>query len=169
MRLIILLTLSVFFAFSNCQTNKPSSDSTPPVVRWVVLNKETNVKSNITGDGSINAKIGDSFSVTEIVDDPEGVQYIELSVSYEWGCISGDIGQNSGPSLGVPESQTLSPDANGKVLNSIFLLRDIETTAKTFPCNSNYTFSGGIIRFYGKGKNYFNGETKSTLSFVFSK
>ena len=162
--LFSLLSLGTFFSLSNCKTPKPSSDSTPPTVKWTVLNKANNEQKEITGDGKIDAKQGNTFKVTCIAEDSGGVHEISLSDEVQWTCKSaGSLASTSGPSLGTPEKQTLNPDSNGDVLTTIFINRD--ETLGPYACQSNWNLSSATLTLSCSGENYYNGITKAQLVF----
>jgi hypothetical protein len=143
------------------RVTKPSSDSTPPVVKWNVFNQVTNESQDFTGNAKVQAKRGDLFRVTLKVEDPEGVSMLSLGGSSQWTCVSGEASQQGGPSLDKTDVQTFQPDSNGKVLTNSFLIREANLD---FKCQqSGFTFSGGSASYFGTGENYFNGKTQSTL------
>jgi hypothetical protein len=144
------------------KVTKPTSDSTPPIVKWRVLDSENNTQE-FTGNATVNAKRGSSFKVALIVEDPEGVSMLSLGSSSQWTCLSGGVAQTSGPSLDKTDVQTFQPDSSGKVLTKPLLFRDANLD---FKCNqSGFIFSGGSASFSGTGQNYFNGKTQATLVF----
>ncbi len=161
---LILITLMLLLLVAGCsKVTKPTSDSTPPTLRWHILNKADNSSQDISGSGTIAAHIGDYYVVTFFAEDQQGIHKISLSSNIFWQCTSGDTAQNHGPSLGVTNSQTLQPDSQGNVLTSIFLIENADLS--TFSCQSGYTFNGGTLTFSGQGENYFNGTTQGKLVF----
>ena len=161
------LALLTLLANPGCRrVPKPSSDSTPPTLRWSVFNNETRTTQEIAGSGTVNAKQGESFRVTLFADDPQGIHEITLGSSTSWSCSSGDVGQNHGPSLDATDKQTLQPDSGGNVLTSIFLIRN--ANLGPFECQSGFKFGGGSVQLFGTGENYFNGVTKGQLTFSVS-
>lgn len=166
MRFLLAFTMIMVFSFSDCQKPTPTSDSTPPSLIWVIVNENDNETTEIKGNATIPAYIGDRYRVTLKAEDPEGVHEISLGGETYWGCQgSGGLAQKSGPSLEKVDKQVLEPNNEGKVLTSIFLMREVELSS--LPCQSGYTFSGGAKTFYGTGKNYFGGEIKKQLKFTF--
>jgi hypothetical protein len=160
---LVLGLLASSFVMTGCppRVTKPSSDSTPPVVKWNVFNHGTNESQDFTGNAKVTAKRGDLFRVTLKVEDPEGVSMLSLGSSSQWTCVSGGVAQSSGPSLDKTDVQTFQPDSSGKVLTSSFLMRDANLD---FKCQqSGFTFSGGSVSFFGTGENYFKGKTQATL------
>lgn len=134
-----------------------SDDKTPPTLRWTAIKAETNDQIKFNGNGTINAKLGDYFTVILVAEDTEGIHQIKLASSTGWSCRNGDVGQNVGPSLGAQMVQNLNPDAQGKVLTSIFL---IQNANMMFQCQSGFHFTGGSTVFSGSGTNY-GGQTVS--------
>lgn len=159
---LFLVACSFAAHLSNCQTQQPKTpDTTPPTIRWHVVNKETNAAQDINGSGSVAAKVGERYTVTCLVNDPEGVHEITLGGGGDYTCRNGDVGQNSN-FLQKTDKQTLNPDSNGTVLNQIFLIRDAELD---FKCNAGFSFGGGSLQLSGTGQNYNNGNVQGTLTF----
>jgi hypothetical protein len=159
---LFLVACSLATHLSNCQTQQPKTpDTTPPTIRWHVVNKATNVSHDIQGSGDVAAKLGDSYTVTCFVQDPEGVHEITLGGGGSYTCTSGGLGQNSS-FLQKTDTQTLNPDSNGNVLNQIFLIRDADFN---FQCNSGFGFSSGSLSLNGTGQNYNGGNVKGGLEF----
>jgi hypothetical protein len=142
----------ILFVIAGCdKVQKPPKDTTPPVLRWTAIKSETGDQLKFTGNGTINARMGDYFTVILVAEDTEGIHQIKLGASTGWSCRNGDVGQNVGPSLGAQMVQNLNPDAQGKVLTSIFL---IQNANMTFQCQSGFIFTGGSTVFSGSGTNY---------------
>ena len=146
---------------ATCKTPKPTSDSTPPKLEWVVRNTDTNVSQTFSGSGTVNAKRGEFYKVTLKAIDPEGVHEITLGGSASWTCLSGSVGQNTIADF-ITQKQTLNPDSMGNVLTQIFLLQDANLD---FQCQAGFTFKSGNEQLLGTGENYFGGKTSGTLTF----
>jgi hypothetical protein len=160
--LFVLASCSIAAYLSNCQTQQPKApDTTPPTLRWHVTNTGTNASQDINGSGGVAAKLGESYDVMCIVNDPEGVHEITLGGGGSYTCTKSGLGQNSS-FLQKTDKQTLNPDAAGKVLNQIFLIRDADFN---FQCNSGFGFSGGNLSLSCDGLNYNNGKVSGTLTF----
>src|SRR5512142_2104783 len=71
------------------QIPKPSSDSTPPTLRWHIINKADNSTKDISGSGTIPTHKGDFFVVTFFAEDPQGIHKIDLASNVAWQCVSG--------------------------------------------------------------------------------
>ncbi len=160
---LIAIMFLLFAVGCSPQIPKPSSDSTPPTLRWSVLNKADNSTQSISGSGTIAAHIGDFYVVTFFAEDPQGIHKINLAANTFWQCAGGDAAQNHGPSLGATQSNTLQPDSQGNVVTSTFLIQNADISS--FDCQSGFTFNGGNMTFSGGGENYFNGTTQATLVF----
>lgn len=158
----VLLLLGLISIASDCKKPKPTSDSTPPIVKWSVHNNATNETKEITGNGGpIQVKPGESFTVTCKVEDPEGVQQITLGGGGAYTCKQGSLGQTTNVDL-AGKKQDLTPDKDGNVLTTIFLIENVDLNA--WECKqSGYTFSGGSLTLVGTGKNYFGGTTSANL------
>lgn len=157
-----LLSLTVFvwaLSFSNCRTNRPNADSTPPTVKWAIQHRPGNWQE-IVGDGSINQLPNESLNVLFIVIDPEGVHRIGLAGSSTITCMSG-ADRTGGISDEFPEVQTLNPDSAGQVLTRMFMFRAVGPFTPV--CEPGYSFSSGSYTLHGTGENYFGGITRATL------
>ena len=163
---LIAILFLLFAVGCSPQIPKPTSDSTPPTLRWSVLNKADNSTQNISGSGTVTAHIGAFYVVTFFAEDPQGIHKINLAANKSWQCTSGDTAQNHGPSIGNTDSNTLQPDSQGNVVTSAFLIQNADIGP--FDCQSGYTFNGGGLTFSGGGENYFNGTTQATLAFKVS-
>lgn len=164
-RSILLFGISVALIAAmavGCQkVPKPSDDKTPPVLRWTAIKAGTNNQLKFNGGGTISANVGDYFTVILVAEDPEGIHQVKLGGSTGWTCRNGDVAQSMGPSLGAEMVQNLQPDAQGKVLTSIFL---IQNANMTFQCQSGFHFSGGSTVFNGSGTNYGGQTVSGTLT-----
>ncbi len=162
---LTLIALMLLWLAAGCSPAipKPSSDSTPPTLRWHIINKADNSTQDISGSGTIPTHKGDFFVVTFFAEDPQGIHKIDLASSVAWQCTSGGEASNSGPSLGATTSNTLQPDSQGNVVTSTFLIQNADLGS--FNCGSGFTFASANLTFSGQGENYFNGTTKATLTF----
>ena len=160
----------VCLAIPSCQTKLPKSDSTPPSLVWNVLNTGTSAQADHNGSPTINVKHGEKYRITLKANDPEGVKQIQINPSLgsgelSWTCKAPpgpeNIAQNKNATL-APMTQNLSPDSNGNVLTSIFLLYDVDFT---MACQSGWSFTSGSGKLTGQASNYFNGTTTATISF----
>lgn len=158
----IVFVLALAVIFSGCdKLKKPASDSTPPTLKWVVYFFDTNTDQHITSSGqTVKVKKGQEVRVTLICEDKDGgVSKITFGGGFTYGCTSGSLGQN-GNGLLASDVQNLSPDANGYVLPSIFLMRNF---TMNFSCNPGYTLTGGKYELAGSGENYYGGTVNSML------
>lgn len=158
--LLTLIVLATALSFSNCKTKKPTSDSTPPTVKWSILHKPSNQQQEIVGNGAVNQKPDETLTITCIAVDPEGIHEIKLGGGGAFSCANGNIGQTTNIDQ-ITDVQTLSPDSAGNVLTQIFLIRDVDLNA--WKCQPGFTFSGGSLTLVGTGENYFNGKTTAQL------
>ena len=166
-RWLVCLTLLVILTNTGCdEVPKPSADSTVPSLRWNIFNNDTSESRDVVGSGTVDAKPGDSFRVSLIAEDPEGIHEITLAVSSLWSCSAGGLVKNSSD-LPKTEKQTLNPDSKGTVLTMIFLIR--ETNLGPYACQSGFNFDGATVQFVGTGENYFKGITTADLFFKVSK
>lgn len=140
---------------------KPSSDSTPPTLKWHVENRTASTTADYAGSGQVSGKKGDEFRVTLIAHDDQGIHEITLGGGYTRNCVSGSLGQTGNGDY-AGQTQTLKPDAQGKVLTQIFLIQSI--TPDVTCSGSGYTWQGTTITLAGSGTNYFSGKTNGTLT-----
>ena len=156
-----LLTVTVLLGASACQTvPKPTSDSTPPTLKWHVENRTNSTATDIVGSGTVSGKKGDDFRVTLLANDPEGIKKITMGGGYTRSCAGNGLGQTGNGDY-AGQSQTLSPDAQGKVLTQIFLIQSISPDVT---CSGGFTWQGTSIGLNGSGTNYFSGTTNGTLT-----
>lgn len=160
-RVALAVGLLVILQGASCKTPAPTSDSTPPVLKWSVVNDVTRETQKFTGDGNVTGSAGDSFTVTLRAEDPQGVHRIALGGSATWSCVQGEIGQTKIAEYET-DVQELEPDSEGKVLTKIFLIRDVDLSS--FSCPSGFAFGGGSVELVGEGENYFGGTTMGTLT-----
>ena len=157
-----LFAICSLFLLSGCdKLKKPSSDSTPPTLKWKVYFFDTSTEKEVTASGqTVKLKTGTEVRVTLIAEDKDGgVQKITFGGGNTWGCISGSVGQNKSGLLST-DVQNLSPDSDGYVLPSIFLMRNF---TMNFPCDGGYTLTSGKYELAGSAENYFGGIVNSML------
>jgi hypothetical protein len=160
--MVALLALStlVVGAVACEKVNKPTSDSTPPILTWHVENLTQSTTADYTGNGTVTGKKDDEFRVTLTAHDPEGIQKITMGGGYTRSCAANGVGQSAQGDYAT-QTQTLSPDSNGKVLVQIFLIQSI---TPDITCSQGFDWKGTTISLVGTGTNYFNGTTSATLS-----
>lgn len=157
---VILAALLVAGAAGCEKVPKPSSDSTPPTLKWHVENRTTETATDVAGTGSVSGKKGDEFRVTLIANDPEGVHQITMGGGYTRSCISGGLGQAANGDY-AGQVQNLNPDSDGNVLTQIFLIQSITPDVT---CSGGFTWQNTKISLVGSGTNYFNGKTNGSLT-----
>jgi hypothetical protein len=145
-------------------TKVTPSDAGPPVLTWNVRTVATGATQDITGNGSIQAKLGDTYTVIFKAESPGGVHKVTLGGSATWGCIADGLGQTSTADE-LTDIQSDSSDAQGKVLDTLFLIRNRDLN---FTCSSGFTFSDGTSVLNGTGENYFGKVATATLLFKVS-
>jgi hypothetical protein len=156
-----LLAVTLLLAAAACEkVPKPSSDPTPPTLKWHVENRTTNTATDVTGTGAVSGKKGDEFRVTLIANDPQGIHKITMGGGYTRNCQGDGLGQTGNGDY-AGQTQTLDPDAQGQVLTQIFLIQSITPDVD---CSNGFTWTGTSIGLNGSGTNYFNGTTNGTLT-----
>ena len=156
---------------SNLKVKKPSSDSTPPALTWTVFNYDTSVTKDHAGSPSLQAKRGESYRVTLKAKDPQGIKSIQInptvgSGEINWLCNDPPGGENlqqAKSALLGPMNQDLTPDANGYVLTSIFLIHDLDFS---LACQPGWTFASGTATLTGRATNYYSGVTTEVITFT---
>jgi hypothetical protein len=133
-------------------------------MKWNIFNNDTRETQEIAGSATLIAKPGESFRVSLIAEDPEGIREITLGKSSMWSCSADGLVKQNGPGLTEPAIQTLHPDSKGTVLTTIFLIS--ETSFGPYDCQSGFTFDGATIHLIGTGENYFKGVTRADLVFT---
>lgn len=169
-RVCCLLAIFILSASGCDKTKKPSSDSTPPKLVWNVFNHATSAQADHGGSPTLNAKRGERYRITLKAIDPEGVQLIQInptvgSGEMAWTCKDPPGGENLAEHKTAPlapMTQNLSPDADGNVLTSIFLIYELDLK---MTCQANWSFTSGTAKLTGKASNYFGGTTTATITF----
>ena len=175
LRFLCLMTVPWVAAVgcNGCTVKKPSSDSTPPSLVWNVFNHNTSEQADHPGSPTLNAKRGERYRVILKANDPEGVNWIKINPAVgdgemAWQCRTSSNGENlaqNKDALLGPQSQNLSPDANGNVLTSIILIYELDFTME---CQPGWNFNGGTAKLKGQASNYFGGVTTEVITFKVS-
>ncbi len=139
---------------------KPTSDSTPPVLTWHVENRTQGTTKTFTNNGSVTGAAGDDFQITLTADDPQGVHKIDLDGGFVVSCEGGGVGQASDGDF-APQEQTLEPNAQNKVLTSIFL---IMTVNHDMDCENGLDWKSTVVDLDGSATNYFSGTVSGKLT-----
>jgi hypothetical protein len=152
------------------KVKQPASDSTPPLLVWNVFNHATREQADHPGSPTLIAKRGESYRIILKAYDPQGVKSIQINPTIGdgemlWQCIDPpggeDIAQNKTLTLG-PMTQNLSPDSDGMVLTSIFLIFELDFT---MACPAGWSFASGSAQLTGRASNYFGGITTEVIRF----
>jgi hypothetical protein len=153
--------LAIVATMTSCErVTKPTSDSTPPKLRWKIENQTTGATIDITGSASYAPKPGNTFRVTLIADDPEGIHKITLKGHFLYECrIPDGPAQNISQST-FPLEQILNPNPQGQVLTTIIL---IDTFALVFQCDPDFQLRKITGQISGRGENYFAGVTEEVI------
>ncbi len=160
-RTLVLPALALLLMGAACQpVPKPSTDPTPPTIRWHVENVDTGATRDFGANGAMTAAKGATFRVTLIAHDPEGIADITLGGGWTTSCI-GDGIANSSQGGYTSQNQPLSPDANGNVLPEIFLIQSV--TPQT-DCSGGLNFLTTGVALNGTGTNYKGAVTNANLA-----
>lgn len=169
-----LVSASLCLTIAGCsdlKVKQPAADSTPPSLVWNVFNHATSQQDDHPGSPTINAKRGESYRIILKARDPEGVKSIQINPSLGggekwWQCIDPpggeSLAQNKTETLG-PMTQDLSPDQDGMVVTSVFLISELNFT---MDCKSGWSFSSGSAKLTGQASNYFGGVTTEVINFT---
>ena len=162
----------LFAACPALRVNIPPKDPTPPSLSWSVYHHGTGQRNEHSGSPTLNAKHGDRYRILLIATDPGGVKSIEInsvvgSGEVEWFCddpAGGGFGDRKHSMLS-PQTLTLTPAADGKVLSSAFVTYELDLT---LACNPGWTFTSGRAFLTGRATNYHGGTTTEVLTFRIS-
>lgn len=156
---------------ANLKVKKPASDSTPPSLVWNVFNHETRAQADHPGSPTLNVKRGQAHRIILKAQDPQGVSSIQINPTLGggelwWQCADPpggeNLAQNKTATLG-PSTQNLSPDSEGNVLTSIFLIQELSLTME---CQPGWSYVSGGGKLTGRASNYFGGVTTEVITFV---
>jgi hypothetical protein len=165
MRLVAVGGIAVSgLAVAGCEPGaKSTTEQTPPVLTWSVLNQVTNEQHDLTDGGKVTSGPGDRFFITFKANDSGGVSRITLGGDIGWSCTQGDLSQNHA-SLSKLQDVKLHEDANGQVEHYTFLNAPLDPSG--WNCDSGYAFESGSATFRGTADNYSNkhAESKITIS-----
>ena len=159
-RVALGVVVSMIGSGATCTRPAPTSDATPPTVRWTVSNDVRGGSMELLGDAMIEARAGDIFTVGLIVEDPEGVRRIELGGQSSWRCQGGVLQSES---LGS-RVQELAPSSDGSVLTQTAMLQKVHLSR--LRCDPGDAFVGGSVVLEGEADNYFAGSTVGRLTIV---
>lgn len=166
-RLLFGLLMVSIIAAACEKVPAPTSDSTPPKLRWVVVDALTQQRFEIPAQPGAKVEVAYGAAVMLVASDEEGVHEITLSdPSVGYSCISvrEDIGKQVGPGLvGKPDVQTMWPDKEGMVLDEIFLIKNLYFS---YECGEGWIMNGASATFNGSAANFFGDEATATLKVV---
>lgn len=163
--LVLSISLVLVCLLTACTTTPPNTnETTPPTLTWTVHNGTAGTFQTYKGSSNpvIHATQGTQYFITLRADDLGGIKQITLGFSTEWTCSEDGVAQ-SASSLGVEQVANFSPDSNGNVLTSQFMLNE---DTVNFTCNSGFKFDSGADGFSGTSTNFSNKVAKSTLAFA---
>lgn len=179
---LVLVSLCLIFAgCANLKVKQPTSDSTPPILELNVFNHNTGQQNDypMTEAPKITIRRGERYRITLKAKDPQGVKSIAMNQTFyedlnfaergmKWVCVNtGQIQQEKyywEPFQGM--IQNLSPDQDGMVLTTIFLILD---TTFPMPCPNGYAFDTerSIAVMKAQACNYFGGISEQDIEFQF--
>jgi hypothetical protein len=167
---VVMSLCGILAGCNDVKVKKPASDSTPPSLVWNVFNHGTGAQADHVGSPTLNAKRGESYRITLKAKDTGGVQSIQINPSVgsgelSWQCLDPPGGENVAANKNAvlgPQSENLSPDSNGMVLSSVFLLYELDLAME---CQSGWSFKSGTAHLTGRATNYFGGVTTEELKF----
>lgn len=170
MRVSFILVAILLMSGSSCKETQPTSDSTPPVIKWKVINTATNKSQSFEGNQTINVSYGGNYQIICKAEDPEGIHKIGLKRDSHHCCeqlaIYGKeeaVSCPQGSQTPPPPTQVLNRDSNGNVLTSVPI---IDTVSLSFQCDSKSILRPGAFNSRTcTGENYFGGVTKGKFVF----
>ncbi len=173
-----ILGLSLVIAgtalLSSCNgcTNKPASR----VLSWGVLDKTTNVNTNLPDGASFKLNGNDQFIVTLQVQDPDGIKEMDVSGSGKFTCSVElpNLQQFTVPNpvsvAAVPKQVTTIPSSGsyqGFVMSAPFTYNKISCGNFSFanaPPNLEYFATSGTLLIQGNETSWLGANTSATLS-----
>lgn len=161
LRISIALTALLLLVGGTCNVNAPKSDTTPPTMSWVVIDRDTGAKTELAKDATFDATNGKRFNVTLRVDDPEGVLRIHLIETFKApACVAGGV---ETPFVTVG-SKAIADDVfpqNGKATSQAIVFDEVNLDV----CGQGTLH--GTLELEGSGQNYFAGNVGGILTFTF--
>lgn len=144
------------------KTGPDTTDTSPPVLSWNLLNKETRETREIKGNGVVTVAADDHFVIFFKARDPGGVKNLTLGGGESWTCNAGDVAQNGQGSF-AGQNVTLQPNSRGEVEQYAFTLMGY---AASWECPGGFRFDGGSAVFQGGATNYSGRRVTASLELV---
>jgi hypothetical protein len=167
-----LLMTAGFLTGCNGCNNKPPTR----VLSWGVLDKTTNVSTNLPDGSSFKINGNDTYLVTLQVQDPDGIKEMDVSGSGNFACsvelpnLQEFTVPNSVAVVAVPKQVTIIPSAGsfqGFVMSSQFVYYKISCGKFSFanaPPNLEYFATSGSLVMKGVETSWPGAVTNATLN-----
>jgi serine/threonine protein kinase len=139
-------------------TPTPTMIPVPPTITWSVVNLDTGVTQQFTGNGSLTVHNGARYQVTLRAQTPSAPHSVSIGGGASWSCSSGDLESTSSEDFAT---QTVS-QAPGQKQTELSIT---QTANLSFGCSSGFTFSGGHYGLTGTATNFANQQTSGGLGF----
>jgi hypothetical protein len=169
----VLLITSAFLTGCNGCNNKPASR----VLSWGVLDKTTNVNTNLADGGSFKINGNDNYLITLQVQDPDGIREMDVSGSGNFTCSvelpnlqEFTVPNPVSVAAAVPKQVTTIPSAGsfqGFVMSSPVVYYKISCGKFSFanaPPNLEYFATSGPLVMKGVETSWPGTVTNATLS-----
>lgn len=145
----------------SCKTKPNTSDTTPASITWSIQNRTRGTTTDLTGNASYNARLGDDLMITACANDDGGVKEIEHYSNSSYTCRADGLAQQVGPGLAVPTTVPLGLDDQGRAWKRYCVFINVSLR---FGCQSGFTFSNGGASVNMKVTNYGNVVANAGLS-----
>lgn len=164
---ILLITISA----CNNKVIKPSADSTPPTVKWDILDTVTKAHQEIIeSEYKQDIDTAKIYLVTCKANDPQGLYHMEMKVKAVLNCSKEEGGAiyTKDYEFYTSQKQDFNPDSENKVPTSGFLARNINGSEWNGKNCQNGFESFGVISYILEctAENFFGMKTTSSLILV---
>ncbi len=159
--LAAVLAAFVLSGCDSCKTKPNTSDTTPAAITWSIQNRTQGTTTNLTGNATYNARLGDDLMITACGEDDGGVKQIEHYSNSSYRCEADGIAQQVGPGLVVPTTIPLGLDDKGRAWKRYCAFINVRLQ---FGCQQGFTFASGSAGVNMKVTNYGNVVANAGLS-----
>ncbi|MBL7731613.1 MAG: hypothetical protein JNM88_10580 [Chitinophagaceae bacterium] len=158
---VVVIAAFVLSGCDSCKTKPDTKDKTPAAITWAIQNRTQGTTTNLTGNASYTARLGDDLMITACGEDDGGVKEIVHSSNSSYRCQAEGIAQQVGPGLVVPTTVPLGLDDQGRAWKRycVFINMNLQ-----FNCQAGFSFSSGNAGVSMNVTNYGNVVANAGLS-----